>query len=54
MTAIEQYQAGLISLTELVYELYAIDNDKDWVKDCLDHILNTTNYARAMETLKAI
>ena len=54
MTIVEQYRDGLISLNELVYELYAIDNDKDWVKDCLSHILNTTNYTRAIKILESI
>ena len=54
MTDIEQYQDGLISLDELVYKLYIIDNDREWVKDCLSHILNTTNYTHAVEVLKAL
>jgi hypothetical protein len=54
MTTIEQYRAGLISLDELVYELYAIDQDKDWIKDCLGHILNSTNYTHAMEILTVL
>ena len=54
MTAIEQYQNGIISLDELVYELYGIDQDRDWIRDCLGHILNDVNYARAMKVLESI